>query len=364
MAGERAYPRSYRWLFLVVSVCVGQTALPARAQTTSVTAEATDNYCDSSGNNCSSIICIAEADNYRNGLLNVSGTIFTGGWRWTDKYVYDTDFIDPDIQSGDSGNDTNNFDKTGTGTAYVCLHGVCNDMPGDTCSSAADCQSGGVCIADAPPANSSGHCAYYQDRYMVTTADAYGNEYGGWINYSAGLVKWGETTAVGGWAGAGTNGGLNFALLSNSCGIRPGFDHQQDTAIFAGVPVLGIIMPTTYGSDDVDAPTRGTALSNAYVTNPSGSIAHAWTSSLAGIPYNDGGPCGDGDYTYGGGHGVGGCGAQLAQSMDINQTATEWDRDTMSWYAIAYPADGSTGTSWQANIWTCNYDCNTYPFTL
>jgi hypothetical protein len=199
---------------------------------------------------------------------------------------------------------------------------------------------------------------------MITTADAYGNHYGGWINYSAGLVKWGENTSVGGWAGAGTNGGVNFALLSNSCGIRPGFDHRQDTAIFAGVAVLGIIMPTTNGSDDVDAPTRGTALSNAYVTNPNASIAHAWTSSLSGIPYNDGGPCGSGNYTYGGGHGVGGCGAQLAQSMDVNQGATEWDRDTMSWNQIPNQYDGSGGTQWQANIWTCNYDCNKYPFTL
>jgi hypothetical protein len=284
--------------------------------------------------------------------------------RSPDKFVYDTDFIDPDIQSGDAGDDTFNFDQNTIGTAYVCLHGTCNDMPGDTCRFASDCQSGGVCIADAPPNNTAGHCAYYQDRYMITTADAYGNNYGGWINYSAGLVKWGETTASGGWAGAGTNGGLNFALLSNSCGIRPGFDHQQDTAIFAGVPVLGIIMPTTYGSDDVDAPTRGTALSNAFVTNSSGSIAHAWTSSLAGIPFDDGGPCGDGDYTYGGGHGIGGCGAQLSQSMDVNQSASDWDLNTMSWTQIPYQSLGSAGTEAQSNTWTCNYDCTTYPFTL
>ena len=354
-----------RWMILAVGIAVAQTARPARAQsTTGVTAEATDNYCDASGNNCSSIICIAEADNYRNGLLNATDTMFTPGARWTDKWVYDTDFIDPDIQSGDAGNDTNEFDQAGNGTAYVCLHGTCNDMPGDTCSSAADCQSGGVCIADAPPANTSGHCAYYQDRYMITTADAYGNHYGGWINYSNGLVKWGENSTVGGWAGAGTNGGLLFALLSNSCGIRPGFDQQQTSAIFAGVPVLGIIMPTTYGSDDVDAPTRGTALSNAYVTNPGGSIAHAWTSSLAGIPYDDGGPCGAGDYTYGGGFGIGGCGAQVSQSIGGNQTEADWDQDTANWHSVAYPGNASSGASWQESFYSCNYDCYTYPFTL
>ncbi len=191
----------------------------------------------------------------------------------------------------------------------------------------------------------------------------HGNHYGGNINYSGGLVKWGETASVGAWAGAGTNGGLNFALLSNSCGIRPGFDHRQDTPLFAGVPVLGIIMPVTFGADDVDAPSRGTALANAYVTNPNGSIAHAWTGSLAGIPQNNGGPCGSGNYTYGGGHGVGGCGAQMAQSEDSSQSFAVWDRDTMTWNQIPSQFDGSLGTQWQANTWTCNYDCNKYPFT-
>ncbi len=52
-----------------------------------VTAEATDEYCDASGHNCSSIICIAEADNFRNGLLNAPGTIFTPGNRYTNKLV-------------------------------------------------------------------------------------------------------------------------------------------------------------------------------------------------------------------------------------------------------------------------------------
>ena len=66
----------------------------ALAASTGVTAEATDHYCDANSNNCSSIICIAEADNFRNGLLNKSGTIFTPGHRFTDRYVYDTDFVD------------------------------------------------------------------------------------------------------------------------------------------------------------------------------------------------------------------------------------------------------------------------------
>ncbi len=114
-----------RSVAIATFAAIGATA-GASAASTGVSAEATDVYCDANGNNCSSIVCIAEADGYRNGLLNASGTIFTSGVRYTNKSVYDTDFIDPDISNGDFGNDTFNFDENGNGTAYVCLHGTCN----------------------------------------------------------------------------------------------------------------------------------------------------------------------------------------------------------------------------------------------
>ena len=363
--------------FHIASLVVWMTSLAGSGLALAgrgVTAEATDVYCDPNGQNCSSIICIAEADNFRNGLLNAPGTIFTPGHRFTNRSVYDTDFVDPDVTGHWFDNDTWNFDQAGNGVAYVCLHGTCNDTTNQFCWSSADCNSPGpgqslpgACIGSGPPFDWWGWCAYYADRYMITTADAYGNHYGGWIDYSNGYVKWGETPNSGGWAGAGTNGGVNFGLLSNSCGTRPGFVQQQVLPLFAGMTVLGIVMPVTpQGADDVDAPVHGTALSNAYRTNPNGSIGHAWADSIVGIPYNDGGSCPylNGNYAYGGGRGITGCGAQLAHTLDEFQSYALWDRDTESWNQAVDDGNDATGANWWAAAWTCNYDCNTYPFTL
>jgi len=109
---------------------LGFGAVSVYAASNGVTAEAVDVYCNASGGNCSSIICIAEANNFRNGLLNAPGTIYRAGVRFTNKSVFDTDFFDPDRTGQTFDNDTFNFDEAGNGLAYVCLHGTCNDMPG------------------------------------------------------------------------------------------------------------------------------------------------------------------------------------------------------------------------------------------
>jgi len=339
---------------------VGFGVASVYAASNGVTAEAVDVYCNANGGNCSSIICIAEADNFRNGLLNKSGTIYRAGARWTNKLVYDTDFFDPERTGQSFDNDTFEFDAAGNGLAYVCLHGTCNDMPGTTCTVQSQCGAG-VCVGDGP-FSSSGHCANNVDRLLITTADAFGNHHGGAINYSTGLVKWGESPQSGSFAGAGTNGGINFGLLSNSCGVRPGFMMQQTLPLFAGMTVLGIVMPVTFGSDDVDAPVRGTALSNAYAVNPNGSIGRAWADSIVGIPQNDGGPCGPGNYTNGGGRGITGCGAQLTVTADISQATVLWDRDTENWNQAVDDNNDSLGTQWFGWWYHCNYDCNTFPF--
>jgi hypothetical protein len=362
-----------RAIWRTAPLWLGLMAGRADATSPGVTAEATDRYCDSHSQNCSSIICIAEADNFRNGLLNKSGTIFTPGSRYTDRLVYDTDFVDPERTGHSYDNDTFNFDRVGNGVAYVCLHGTCNDMTGQPCTNSGQCTHPGggqslpgVCIGNGPPNDTAGVCGYYADRYLITTADAFGDHYGGWIDYSNGLVRWGESGNAGMFAGAGTNGGINFGLLSNSCGVRPGFVEREVMPLHAGMTVLGIVMPITAGADDVDAPTRGTALANAYVTNPNGSIGHAWADSIVGIPYNDGGGCPGlgGNYQFGGGHGITGCGAQLTHAADSTRDFVLWDRDTETWNQVPNDGFDSLGTQWWATWWHCNYDCNAYPMTL
>ena len=330
--------------------------------TTAVATEAVDHYCGSS------IVCIAEADNYRNGLLTAPGTIFTSGTYWTEQNVWDIDFADNDITASGVDDDNVSFDMPGSGTAYVCLHGNGANTSTTSCTSAAQCSSGGVCIGHGPPNNSPGWCEYDSDRNLINDACAYYNYRGGYTDYSANLTAWGESSVGKGCrSAAGTNGGINFGLLSNSYGTQPGFWWRQMEPLFGGMQVLGIVMPVTpQGADDVDAPARGTALSDAYRTNPNGSIGAAWVDSIVGIPQNDGGDCPGmgGSYQYGGGHGIAGCGAQLAYSIDATSSKSIWNRDSQTWNQISGNSYDATGCSYWAARWHRNYDCNSYPFTL
>ncbi len=202
---------------------------------------------------------------------------------------------------------------------------------------------------------------------MTTTDYNTNNHYGGVIDYSNSYCRWGEGPYAGNWAGAAENGGINFGLLSNSCGARFNLWPQEITPLFGGMTVLGMIMPITpQSADDVDAPSRGTALANAYKTNPSGSIGEAWVESIVGIPYNDGTDCPyeGSSYAYGGGFGIQGCGAQLTYSVDSSSGYAIWDRDSETWSKATSDIYDSTGNSYWAAKWECNYDCNTYHPTL
>lgn len=344
----------------------------ASATFTGVSMEAVDHYHSSQWPD---IICIAEADNFRNGLLSAPGTIFTPGIRWVDDQVYDTDYYDPEATGSLADDDQAQFDMAPNATAYSCLHGNCDDMTSQTCTASSQCTrpgSGqslpGVCIGNGPPNNSPGWCAYFRNRKMYNGI-IINNQHGHIIDYTGGGVKWGEDLNSTGWAGVGTNGAIGFGLLSDSCGVRPGAPLVGELLpLFAGMSVLGIVMPVTRNNpvaDDTDAPERGTALSNAYRTNPNGSVGHAWSDSIAGVPQTDGGDCpGQGtSYHYGGGQGIAGCGAQLTMTMDSTQNFAYWDRDTQNWVDTINDIK-SYGNAYYALRWVCNYACNTYPFTL
>jgi hypothetical protein len=338
-----------------------------------VTGEAVDHYYNQSCGLYSTISCIAEMDNFRNGLLNAPGTIFLAGYRYTEAVVFDTDFTDPEGAGGTSiDQDLANFDHSGNAIAYTSLHGACADTTTQSCTHSSQCTSPpsgmslpGVCIGPGPNNGTNGWCAYLTNKYLVTSScGTAGQKYGGTVDYTHGGVRWGESTYSGNWAGAGTNGGLTFALLVNSCGVRPGFVQQEVTPMFAGMTVLGMVMPVTpQWADDIDAPVRGTALANAYVTNPNGSIGQAWTDSLFGVPSNDGRACG-GNYSFGGGHGMNGCGAQITVDVDSTSTLALWDRDTKSWAQATDPTLAATGFGWWTYKFSCNYDCLTYPMIL
>jgi len=342
---------------------LGLGAFSQRAEATSpkVIGEAVDHY----QGTASDISCIPEMDNFRNGLLNAPGTIFTAGNRFVDQSVFDVDFYDLDLSPGINGSEW--FDQPTTGVGYVSVHGVTGPTSTQACTSHNNCTAPppgqslpGACIANVP-GTAGGWCAYRGYRAgLVGPSPA--NAHSQLINYQAGQVKWGESPNAGSWAGAGINGGLNFAALVTSYTVGPNDMLASLGPIFAGMTLLGVVMPITpQSADDVDAPVRGTAFSNAYKTNPNGSIGLAWAGSIAGIPANDGAGCGN---SGGGGHGINSCGAQVTFSMDVNPTKLGWNLTQETWNDIIRDDVDAVAAAWYSFSWMCNYNCNTANWNL
>ena len=76
-------------------------------------------------------------------------------------------------------------------------------------------------------------------------------------------------------------------------------------------------------------------------------------------------PVGSGsNYSHGGGHGIGGCGAQVIESVDATASLTTWHTLTESWVGMTLDGNDATGGNYMAAYIVCNYDCNTYPIVL
>jgi hypothetical protein len=342
-----------------------------------VTVEAADHY----NGNGPDIICIAEADGFRDWVqfqfpfFFFPHPHFVSGLRWVENDVWDTDLMDPQRTGNGRDDDTHEFDRPSDSMTYFCGHGTCNDYTTQRCTTSTQCnrpqpgqQLPGSCVS-APPGG-GGFCAYNTPRLMIM-ANTPNSRNGGIVNYSNGSVAWGESVTAGGWGGAGTNGGVNFAILSNSCGLRPPFFWEEAGALLAGVHVLGMIMPVDINSsgqsaDDVDAPARGAMVAFSYLVNSSGSVGLAWAHSLNSLPQNDGSGCpiGSSSYALGGGHGISGCGAQVAISVDADEGSAEWHNGTESWWGLADDSLDARGAGWLAWFATCNYDCNRFVWRL
>jgi hypothetical protein len=346
----------------------------AHASSNAVNVEAVDHF------GSSSIICIAEADNYRNHLINASGTIFTAGQRYTDSLVWDSDFIDPEASGSSLDQDATFFDHAGSFSSYFCGHGICDDDPAfnglsaQSCTASTQCNKPpagmampGYCLGNGPTQNSHGTCFYQMARKMVISSNS-NNHYSNVINYSSGArIKFGESSNSGTWGGAGTNGGQNFAIISNSCGLRPSFYWEETHQLFAGIHALGIIMPITSGSDDWDAPDRGTFVAQGFSSNINSSVGLSFIDAINSMAQNEGPGCPSGsgsNYSHGGGHGIGGCGAQVIESVDGSTSATNWHTLTESWLGMTLDGNDATGGNWISAYIACNYDCNNNPIVL
>src|SRR5262249_56196202 len=102
-------------------------------------------------------------------------------------------------------------------------------------------------------------------------------------NYWRGRGGGGGERGWGGWAGAGLNGGINLAVIDNSCGITPDLYYPELVNAFAGVATITLIMPTRTGDDTADVANRGRAFADRYVANPSSAVGPSWTDAINSV---------------------------------------------------------------------------------
>jgi hypothetical protein len=327
---------------------------PAFAADTGITIEAVDKYsCGALSQNKPNV------DGFRNRMLAIAG--YTAGVRYTDGLVYPTDFTDPQKVAG--GADTYNFDRSGDAIAYFSGHGTCNDQTTTSCTTTAGCPTlAGLqkrCVRHTDGSSGlSGRCMYSRPRQIIV--DKTGKACQG-VDYSTGPVRWGESTNAlpANWAGAGTNGGINLAVIDNSCGITPDLYIAEFWNAFAGISSIASIMPTRQGSDTADVAGRGRAFADRYVANPNSSVGYSWTGSINSVTGGSG--CAFG----GGNHGIVGCGAHVTISAEKTRTWAEWQNRTETWVQLRNPSYDAYGpTGWMSWIFTCNYDCNNHPIIL
>jgi hypothetical protein len=354
-----ARSRPSRWSLLFALAAVGATAKIADAST-GVTVEGVSDYTIQGGTN-------TDCDTEASGFLGIvgGGNGFTQNTPYYDGQVYDSDFLDPDCSGCNSNdNDTNNFDRNGTAIALLCTHGTCDDTTTNACTTSSQCGSG-YCPG-TPPTSASSACINNTSRRIVTSSnnDIHGHK----AFYGPGKARWGEDANSGAWAGAGTNGDDNAVFMINSCAVRQPFMLSQLKPLFAGTPIINIIMPTSNLNNGKFADankysSRGSLLAYIALNNLNATMQVGWAAALDDTPQTDG-SCPDltNTYTYGGGHGIIGCGAHVSMSMDESATYASEDLNDMTWMNTQDESWDSLGNGywyWSAH---CNYDCNTYPF--
>jgi hypothetical protein len=296
-----------------------------------------------------------------------STNFWTKALFYSNASVWDTDFVDPQKTGSASDNDTWNFDRTNDALAYFTGHGI-DQAGGGSCTSSAQCNSpppgvsgNGFCRT-APPNKTSGFCVYSSPRALVTASSS--DKRGHFIRYGNGQTALGEGY-YGNISGAGTNGGVNLAVLDISHGVTAMFWHPELTPAFAGLHLLATIMPIS--GDTANMPNRGSTFANQYVANPNGSVALAWMETLNSLPQYGTWACGAqvwNDYTHGGGHGINGCGCNFIMSVDSSSYWSNWHINNENWTALSQDSDDANGLSWFTWMALCNYDLASYPWGL
>lgn len=299
------------------------------------------------------------ANSIANGTGFMSGMVFPGS-RWrsnghlTNRAVYDTDFVDTEINS--QGTDFLYFDRPGTAVSYFTGHGItdhgCSTV---ACSTTAACTQPNTATGGGVPRLpgtcrfspfDTPRCCYMVDRAAVTRgAD---DRFGGIVNYTGGPIRWGESPQSGGWAGAGTNGGTNLAVLDISHGILPTFWYQTLRNANAGVQLIATLM--TAGGDTANVAERGSTFAKFYQQSEFNKVSDSWLNTMGVLPASLGSSCPGG----GGGQGFNGCGCHIIVGMDNTEARAKASMNE-GWVHLANDGNDALGNQFYAARWLCNY---------
>jgi hypothetical protein len=286
--------------------------------------------------------------------MTVSSTWQAQIW-FEDASVFDTDFYDPDLTGGQFDNDTNNFDPIGAGLSYFIGHGFCDDITNTACTSDANCGANAYC-PNFPLSGQTAACIIESPRTMWVSS--YAAQHNNQVTYGAKstnpqplALALGEDANSGSWAGVGTNGSTNIAIITNSCGMRFRYRTQDQNRFFAGVHEVMMNMPvgnihsspSSSFSDTLQWSARGSTLANLILTNVNAPASSAWlTPSFTNNNYS-------------------GAGANIISAFDSTATAVTSRMSGETWAQSTSETrdatSGAVGTYW----YTCNFsNCSSY----
>ncbi len=280
---------------------------------------------------------VANGDGFIAGMT-VPGSPWELKTRLTNQNVWDTDLID--AASTSSGQDQFYFDRPGIAISYFTGHGITTDG----CSTQS-CTTTTACTAPVAGARLPGtcrfspldkpRCCYMVDRAAVTSGQF--DTFGGFVDYTGGQVRWGESANAGPWAGAGTDGGTNLVVLDISHGILPPFWSETLRSAFAGVHMIATLM--TAGGDTANSAIRGSTFARMWAANPNGSAAQAWLDTMSSLPATD---------QFNGF----GCNIVVAMGRTEQEAQSSINED---WNDIRLDNLDAKGNDWSFARWNCNY---------
>jgi hypothetical protein len=164
-------------------------------------------------------------------------------------------------------------------------------------------------------------------------------------------IALGESANSGSWAGVGTNGGTNIAIMTNSCGMRFRVRTQDQNHFYSGAHEVMMNMPvgnikgTTSSSfaDTAQWSARGSTLANLILTNVNAPASAAWlTPSFANSSYN-------------------GAGANMVGAYDTTGTAVSNRLSGETWAQSRSDSRDATSAAAGGYYYTCNFsNCSSY----